>query len=129
MKNGIFAVMVTIALCGTALRAADFQLPFGLPVMRDARLLITDSFDSPSGDREESITRFATNASPQDIDAFYRGALEAVGFKVYSGYDKGDRTYAAGKRDRDRITVSAKSNSAEVEPGEVEILIVAKYDK
>ncbi len=125
-----FVRMILIAVfCITTLDAAEFQLPFGLPTVVDARLIVADAFDSPGGEREESISRFATSASPQEVDAFYRSALEAAGFTIYSGYDKGDRTFAAGKRNRDRITVSAKRDSEEVEPGEVEILIVAKYDK
>ena len=129
MKNGMLAVLMAAVFCIATVSATEYQIPFGLPALPDARLIISDKIDSPSGDREESIFRFATTATPQEVDTFYRSALEAAGFLVSAKSDKGDSIFTSGKRDRDRITVSAKRDSEEVQPGEVEVLIVGKYDK
>lgn len=109
--------------------AAEFTMPFGLAIMPDSRLAISDAFDTPSGDREESIARFSTKNSRQDVIAFYRKALEEAGFKVYSASDTPDFAMIAAKRNDDRITVYFKNQSDWVEADESEIHIKAVYKK
>ena len=109
--------------------AAEFSMPFGLAIMPDAKLAISDAYDSGSGDREESIARFGTKASRQDVITFYKKALEEAGFKTYSSSDKPNFAMFAAKRENDRITVYFKNKSVWVEADESEISIIAVYDK
>jgi len=60
--------------------------------------------------------------------AFYQSALEQAGFRLSVVTDKGTSASFSGKRDRDRIRISAKRDTAEVEAGEVEIRIIANYN-
>ena len=109
--------------------AAELTIPFGLPEPLDARLAISDVYDSPGGDREEWIARFGTKASRSDIIAFYRKALEEAGFKTYSSSDEPEFAMIAAKRDDDRITIYFKNQSDWVEADESEVSINAKYNK
>lgn len=129
MKNTILLFTCIAAMyLGTA-GAADLAIPFGIPQLPDARLAISDAYDSPSGDREEWIARFGTKASRQDIIAFYRNALEEAGFEIYSTADRENSAMIAGKRDDDRITVSFRTQSDWVEADESEFSIKAVYNK
>lgn len=109
--------------------AAELTVPFGLPEPPDAKLAISDVYDSPSGDREEWIARFGTKASRPDIITFYRNALEEVGFEIYSSSDKPNYAMVAAKRDDDRITIYFRNQSDWVEADESEVSINAKYNK
>lgn len=109
--------------------AAELTIPFGLPEPPEARLAISDVFDSAGGDREEWVARFGTKASRSDIIAFYRQTLEEAGFEIYSSADQLDYAMIAAKRNDDRVTISFKSQSDWVETGENEVSINAKYNK
>ena len=127
MKN-ILLLLIFIVTAGTAV-AEEYTLPFGIGIVSDAKLAISDTFDSPSGDREESIARFATKMTRQDVIDFYKNALEAAGFEIYSSSDKDNYAMIAAKRDADRVTVYYKNQSDWVEEGESEIFFKAVYNK
>lgn len=129
MKSTLLAVAFAAALTVCPLAAADFNMPFGIAVAPGARLVIGDVFDSPSGDREEAIARFATKDSRQYVIAFYRKALEEAGFLINAAVDEATRTSLSAKRDDDRINVYYKETSDWVEAGESEISINARYTK
>ena len=131
MKSTILLLTFFAALyVGTGAAAeAEFTMPFGLAVAPDAKLAISDAYDTAGGDREESIARFATKSSRKDVISFYSKALEEAGFEIYSSADNTDFAMIAGKRDDDRVTVSFKNESDWVEADESEISITAVYNK
>ena len=121
-------VYIAVLYIGTA-SAAEFVMPLGIPKPPDARLAISDVYDTPSGDREEWIARFGTKVSRQDMISFYRSALEEAGFRIYSSADRADYAMIAAKKGDDRVTISFKSQSDWVEAEENEISIKAVYNK
>lgn len=130
MKKAALLLAFVVTIYGGAISAAEFVTPFGLATAPDARLVVSDVYDTYSGSsREESTARLGTINTPQKTIAFYRKALEEAGFRIYSSFDRGDSAYVAGKRGNDRITVLVKKESNWVEPGENEIHIIAQYDK
>lgn len=129
MKNALLLLTFVTALYVGTTAAAEFTMPFGLAIAPDARLAISDVFDTAGGDREESIARFGTKILRQDVIAFYSKALEEAGFQIYSSSDNADFAMIAAKRDDDRITVYFKNQSDWVEADESEISIKAVYKK
>lgn len=108
--------------------AAEITIPFGLPKLPDARLAISDEYDTAGGDRHEWIARFGTKLSRQHTITFYRDALEEAGFEIYSSADRDDYGMIAAKRDDDRITIYHKNESDWVEADESELSIKAVYN-
>jgi hypothetical protein len=129
MKSTLLLLTIIAAFYVGTAAAADFTMPFGLAIAPDARLAISDAYDTAGGDREEAIARFATKTSREDVISFYSAALEAAGFEIYSSADNADFAMIAAKRDDDRITVSFKNESDWVEVDESEISIKAEYNK
>ncbi|MDO6747021.1 hypothetical protein [Gilvimarinus sp. 1_MG-2023] len=122
--------LVTVLFVSAGMAVADeFTPPLGLPVVPDARLAISDAYDTAGGDREESIARFGTKASRNDVIDFYTEALENAGFVIYSSSDKADYAMIAAKRDDDRVTIYYRNQSDWVEADEGEFSIKAVYTK
>ncbi|MBQ0753966.1 MAG: hypothetical protein KBT87_00640 [Gammaproteobacteria bacterium] len=129
MKRTLLICTYIAALyIGTA-GAAEITIPFGIPQLPDARLAISDEYETPGGGRQEWMARFGTKGSRQNIIAFYRNALVEAGFEIYSSSDKADYAMIAAKRDDDRITIYFKNQSDWVEADESELSIKAVYDK
>ena len=129
MKNKLLLLTFIALINSGAVAAAEFTLPFALTIMPNARLAISEVYDTPSGDREESIARYATKASREEVITFYKKALKEAGFQTYSASDKPKYYMFAAKRNNDRITVYFKNQSDWVEAGESEISIKGIYDK
>lgn len=129
MKSTLRLLTFIAALYMSTAATAEFSLPYGLATIHDARLAISDAYDTPSGDRVESIARFGTKVSRQDVIAFYTKALEEAGFKIYSSSDKAAYAMIAAKRGDDRITIYHRNESDWVEAGESEFSIKAVYNK
>lgn len=129
MKSTLRLLTFIAALYMSTAATAEFSLPYGLAIIPDARLAISDAYDTPSGDRVESIARFGTKVSRQDVIAFYTKALEEAGFKIYSSSDKASYAMIAAKRGDDRITIYHRNESDWVEAGESEFSIKAVYNK
>lgn len=126
----IVLLLSLVATVYTGIAAAkEFKLPFGLVAAPDAKLLDGYVMPSAAGDREESISIFATKSSLADVIAFYRESLETAGFQTYSASDRDGYVSVAAKRDRDRISISVKTEGYVAEPGNNEIKITATYDK
>ncbi|WFB34545.1 hypothetical protein P3T73_10265 [Kiritimatiellota bacterium B12222] len=129
MKNTyLFLILISALLLGR-LVAEEYTLPYELTLIPEARLAISDVYDSPGGDREESIARFGSKSSREEVIAFYRKALEEAGFTIYSSSDKPTYAMIAGKRNDDRITIYFKTESDWVEADESEISFKAVYNK
>ncbi|MDQ8186679.1 hypothetical protein [Pelagicoccus sp. SDUM812002] len=129
MKSTLLLLTFIAAFFASTAAAEEFTIPFGLAKVPDARLAFSDVYDSPSGDREESIARFTTKDSRQEVIGFYRKALEEAGFQTYSSSDKPDYAMVAAKRDDDRVTIYFRNESDWVEADESEISIKCEYNK
>jgi hypothetical protein len=129
MKSTLLLFIYIAALCIGAASAAELTMPLGIPQPPDARLAISDAYDTPSGDRKEWIARFGTKVPRQDMISFYRNALEEAGFKIYSSANRPDYAMIAAKRDDDRVTITFKAQSDWVEADENEISIKAVFNK
>ena len=72
MKNILSILTLITALNLGKATAADseFTLPFGLATVPNAKLVISDVFDSPAGDREESVAKFSTKQSREFVIDF-----------------------------------------------------------
>jgi len=121
-------IFVTALFAGTAV-AEEYTMPFGLATLPGARLAISDAYDTAGGDRVESVARFGTKASREDVIDFYRKAVEEAGFKTYSSSDKPEYAMFAAKRDDDRVTIYYRNSSDWVEADEGEFSIKAVYNK
>lgn len=128
-NNVLSALILTITIYAGYIDASEFTIPFGLPTAPDARLIVSDAYDSGVDTREEFIARFGTQQPLQDIITFYQSALADAGFKTSLPSDRGDSLAITAQRDRDRIRITATSDVDWAEPGENEIVIVAIYDK
>ncbi|WP_299082492.1 hypothetical protein [uncultured Paraglaciecola sp.] len=131
MKNILSILTLITALnSGTATAAdSEFTLPFGLTTVPNAKLVISDVFDSPTGDREESVAKFSTKQSREFVIEFYRKSLAEAGFTIYSKSDTAKYYMIAAKRNDDRITVYYRNQSDWVSEDESEIALTAKYNK
>ncbi len=129
MRRSIAILFLLAHFLTAASIASETAIPFGIAVMPEARLLVSDAYDAGDNTREEAIARYGTQASLQDVIAFYQTAFTDAGFKVSLPSDSGDRMAITGKRDRDRIRLSVKKEGSWANEGENEITIVAVYDK
>ena len=129
MSSVVSALILITAMYAGSTNASETTIPFGLPTAPEARLLISDAYDSGSETREEFIARFGTNQTLQDVIIFYQSALADAGFSTSLPSDRGDSVAITAKRDNDRIRITATSDGQWADPGENEIVIVATYDK
>ena len=129
MKKAFLLLTFIFALCGSTAAIADFTMAYGMPIFPDARLAVSDVFDSAGGDREESYARFGTKASRKDVINFYRKALKKAGFQASLSNGNANYEGFSAKRGRDRIKVSFKNQGDWVKADESEISIIAVYDK
>lgn len=129
MKYAMSIMILIATMCSGALGASEFTMPFGLPVPPEARLLISDQYDSGVNTREESIARFGTHKSLQEVIAFFQSALADAGFKVSLPSDRGESVAITARRDRDRIRITVTKAGSWADEGENELIIVAVYDK
>ncbi|WP_154222063.1 hypothetical protein [Marinicella rhabdoformis] len=129
MKRIVMLLTFVSVVCGSAALAEAYTMPFGLPSLPDARLAISDSYDTAGGDRVESIARFGTNKSREEVIALYRKATEEAGFQSYSSSDKPEYYMFAAKRGDDRLTIYYRNTSDWVEAGEAEFSIKAVFNK
>lgn len=129
MKNIMMLLILMTTAFGSEAAAVEFTMPYGLATLPEARLAISDAYDTPGGDRVESIAKFGTKKSREEVITFYRNALEAIGFKSYSSSDKPEYYMFAAKRDDDRVTIYYKNTSDWVEADEAEFSIKATYNK
>jgi hypothetical protein len=131
MKNTLFLFTIIelfFVSIGTTY-SANYTMPFGIAIIPDATLAISDVHDSPAGDREESIARFATKTSRQSVITFYRKALKEAGFEIYSSSDQTKYAMIAAKRGGDRVTIYYKNKSDWVKEDESEFSFKAIYKK
>ena len=129
MKKVLMLLTLMITVFGGQAAAAEYTMPYGLANLPEARLAISDAYDTAGGDRVESIARFGTKKSREEVITFYRNALEEIGFKSYSSSDKPEYYMFAAKRDDDRVTIYYKNTSDWVEADEAEFSIKATYNK
>ena len=129
MRRTITTLLLVATLHIAPVGASEFNMPFGLAVTPDARLLISDAYDSGGDTREESVARFGTQLSLQEVIDFYQAVLAEAGFKLSVPTDRGHYMGINGKRGTDRIRVSVRNDGDWADAGENELTIVATYDK
>ena len=129
MKSILLIFTFITSLYIGAAGAEEITIPLGIPKLPDARLAISNAYDTAGGDRHEWTARFGTKTSREKVIAFYRSALEEAGFKIYSSSDKDAYYMIAAKRNDDRVTIYYKNTSDWVEAGEGELSIKAVYNK
>jgi len=129
MKHTFKALCFFVLIVASSAIASDLKMPFGLPQLPEARLLVSDAYESGASEREEFVARFGTKMALGDAIAFYQSALEEAGFKISLPNNTGNKISFSGKRESDRIRVSARTDGGWADAGENELTIVANYNK
>ncbi len=129
MKNTFNALCFFVVIVASWAIASDVKMPFGLAQLPEARLLVSDAYESGAPEREEFTARFGTAMTLSDAIAFYQLALEEAGFKLSLPNESENRISFGAKRGSDRIRVSARTDGDWADTGENELTIVATYNK
>ena len=130
MKKTVFNALCSFMLILASVAiASNVKMPFGLAQLPEARLLVSDAYESGAPEREEFVARFGTAMALSDAIAFYQSALEEAGFKLSLPNQSENKMSFNGKRGADRIRVSARTDGDWADAGENELTIVATYTK